>query len=246
MYDLAALERALAGTIFAGKLHFSPVTGSTNTDALRLPARERRTAQSTLPMSNMQAADAAITLAIGRRAGIVCERAAAAGAAERRGCRCLPLAAGLAAAEAIRRASGLTVDLRWPNDLLIGERKTGGILVESKIEGDGGRICRRGHRHQRSPARFRRGLATPATSLDSKLAVAYQPAVAADRPARIAGARSAGLLDPAAVAAIPKRVESASTWIAGGALKCMARRLARASRQGWMSMAFCACAQLME
>ena len=31
MYDLAALEAALAGTIFAGKLHFSPVTGSTNT-----------------------------------------------------------------------------------------------------------------------------------------------------------------------------------------------------------------------
>ena len=38
MYDLAALEAALAGTIFAGKLHFSPVTDSTNTDAL-----ERRT-----------------------------------------------------------------------------------------------------------------------------------------------------------------------------------------------------------
>src|ERR1700730_7272428 len=34
MFDLAALDRELAGTIFAGKLHFSPVTGSTNTDAL--------------------------------------------------------------------------------------------------------------------------------------------------------------------------------------------------------------------
>ena len=34
MFNLAALEAALAGTIFAGKLHFSDVTGSTNTDAL--------------------------------------------------------------------------------------------------------------------------------------------------------------------------------------------------------------------
>ena len=34
MYDLAKLEVALAGTIFAGKLHFSRITGSTNNDAL--------------------------------------------------------------------------------------------------------------------------------------------------------------------------------------------------------------------
>src|SRR5580700_7774617 len=34
-----------------------------------------------------------------------------------------PLAAGLAAADAIRSASGLRVDLRWPNDLLLGSRK---------------------------------------------------------------------------------------------------------------------------
>ena len=34
MYDLAALEADLAGTLFAGKLHFVRVTGSTNSDAL--------------------------------------------------------------------------------------------------------------------------------------------------------------------------------------------------------------------
>ena len=34
MYDLAALDSALAGTIFQGKLHFSPTTGSTNSDAV--------------------------------------------------------------------------------------------------------------------------------------------------------------------------------------------------------------------
>ena len=43
MFDLAGLEAGLAGTIFAGKLHFSPVTESTNTDALAA-ARSRRAA----------------------------------------------------------------------------------------------------------------------------------------------------------------------------------------------------------
>jgi hypothetical protein len=34
MFDLAALEAELADTIYKGKLHFSPVTGATNTDAV--------------------------------------------------------------------------------------------------------------------------------------------------------------------------------------------------------------------
>ncbi len=34
MYDLADLSLRWQDTVFAGKLHFSPVTGSTNTDAL--------------------------------------------------------------------------------------------------------------------------------------------------------------------------------------------------------------------
>src|SRR5258708_1430366 len=40
------------------------------------------------------------------------------------------LAMGLAVAEAITAVSGIVCDLRWPNDVLIGERKTAGILVQ--------------------------------------------------------------------------------------------------------------------
>jgi BirA family transcriptional regulator, biotin operon repressor / biotin---[acetyl-CoA-carboxylase] ligase len=40
------------------------------------------------------------------------------------------LALGLAAAEAIRLASGVSCDLRWPNDVLIGEKKCCGILTQ--------------------------------------------------------------------------------------------------------------------
>ncbi len=41
------------------------------------------------------------------------------------------LRAAVAAARAIEAATSLSVDLRWPNDLLIHGRKVGGILVES-------------------------------------------------------------------------------------------------------------------
>ena len=43
----------------------------------------------------------------------------------------LPLMAALAAAEGIEIVSGLPIAVKWPNDLLINERKLGGILCES-------------------------------------------------------------------------------------------------------------------
>jgi BirA family biotin operon repressor/biotin-[acetyl-CoA-carboxylase] ligase len=42
----------------------------------------------------------------------------------------LTLTLGLATAEAICQTTGLTCDLRWPNDVLIGEKKCAGILVQ--------------------------------------------------------------------------------------------------------------------
>jgi BirA family biotin operon repressor/biotin-[acetyl-CoA-carboxylase] ligase len=42
----------------------------------------------------------------------------------------LTLALGLAAMDAIRNTTGLVCDIRWPNDLLIAERKVSGIVVQ--------------------------------------------------------------------------------------------------------------------
>ncbi|MBM3139508.1 MAG: biotin--[acetyl-CoA-carboxylase] ligase, partial [Chloroflexi bacterium] len=44
----------------------------------------------------------------------------------------LSLAGALAAADAIAEASGLAVDVKWPNDLLHGGRKLAGILAEAR------------------------------------------------------------------------------------------------------------------
>ncbi len=102
----------------------------------------------------------------------------------------IPLAAGLAAAEAIATVANLKVDLRWPNDLLIGERKTGGILVESKTEGGDVSFVVIGigiNVHQRE---FDPELATPATSLDMEAGRRVEQRSAARLPARIAAARN--------------------------------------------------------
>ena len=46
----------------------------------------------------------------------------------------LTLMAGLAVAEAIQEVTTLATDLRWPNDVMIGEKKCAGILVEMTAE----------------------------------------------------------------------------------------------------------------
>lgn len=43
----------------------------------------------------------------------------------------LTIAAGVSLAEAIDAATGLRVDIKWPNDLLVGRRKLGGVLAEA-------------------------------------------------------------------------------------------------------------------
>jgi BirA family biotin operon repressor/biotin-[acetyl-CoA-carboxylase] ligase len=67
---------------------------------------------------------------------------------------------GLATAEAIQRASQLACDLRWPNDVLINERKAAGILpqlvAEFVIAGIGINV---------NNTAFPHDLRTPATSL---------------------------------------------------------------------------------
>jgi BirA family biotin operon repressor/biotin-[acetyl-CoA-carboxylase] ligase len=47
----------------------------------------------------------------------------------------LTLAAGLALAEATRSATALDVGCKWPNDLVVGDRKLAGVLAEASVEG---------------------------------------------------------------------------------------------------------------
>ncbi|MBT8227711.1 MAG: biotin--[acetyl-CoA-carboxylase] ligase [Dactylosporangium sp.] len=59
-----------------------------------------------------------------------------AGAADRFGW--LPLLTGVAVVHAVRRVTGVEAVLKWPNDVMIGDRKCGGILAELVVCGPDG------------------------------------------------------------------------------------------------------------
>lgn len=52
----------------------------------------------------------------------------------------LTLAAGVALAEGVERATGLCPDIKWPNDLVVGRRKVAGILAEAVPTGPSGAV----------------------------------------------------------------------------------------------------------
>ena len=48
----------------------------------------------------------------------------------------LPLLTGVAVAAGVRSASGVAASLKWPNDVLVRDRKLAGILAEQSADGD--------------------------------------------------------------------------------------------------------------
>lgn len=213
MYDLAALE--LAGTIFSGKVHYAAATGSTNADAMAAArggaehgsvwlADEQTAGRGRGDHRWHSAAGDGLYVSVLLRPELAAARLAL-----------LPLAAGLAAAEAMQAVAGVAVDLRWPNDLLIGSRKAGGILVEARAESNGLPHAVVGigiNVHQRE---FAPDVATPATSLDVEAGrrIARQALLVALLKSleREAGA----LAGNDAAARLIRRVERASTWMRG-------------------------------
>ena len=219
MYDLVALDASLAGSIYTGKLHYAPVTGSTNTDALAAArggaphgsvyfADEQTAGRGRGDHAWHSAAAQGVYLSVLLRLAMPASRLPL-----------LPLAAGLAAVEAIRSVSGLIVDLRWPNDLLLGERKTGGILAEAQTENMPGAAMLSyavvGIGVNVHQSRFQPGLATPATSLDLETGryISRQDLLVALLESLEREAHA--LLDSAGAETISARVEQASTWVRG-------------------------------
>jgi BirA family biotin operon repressor/biotin-[acetyl-CoA-carboxylase] ligase len=215
VYDLVALEAELAGTIFAGKLHFSSVTGSTNTDALA--AARKGAPHGSVFLADEQTAgrgrsDHRWQSSAGEGLYVSVLMRPKSSSAQ---IPLIPLVAGLAAADAIRAVAGFVIDLRWPNDLLIGPRKTGGILVESKNESAGPAFAVIGigiNVHQRA---FDPTLSTPATSLD--IAAGHRVGRQTLLVALLKSLEREMLLlaNSGAASAILARVEQASTWLRG-------------------------------
>ena len=81
----------------------------------------------------------------------------------------LTLGAGVALAEGIEQATGLRVDLKWPNDLQVSRRKIGGILAESSGAGDRSDTVVVGYGINVLSTAFPPELRDRATSLESEL-----------------------------------------------------------------------------
>jgi BirA family transcriptional regulator, biotin operon repressor / biotin---[acetyl-CoA-carboxylase] ligase len=136
----AALDAAVADTIFAGKLHHFPIIDSTNTHALREAAAGA-------PTGSVYFADEQ-TAGRGRGAhtwhsepgsGLYVSMLLRPNLAPSQALW-LSFAAGLAVHRAVSEVAGLTPDIRWPNDLLLSEdgasKKFCGILTEMQNDGD--------------------------------------------------------------------------------------------------------------
>ena len=133
-YELRSFDNSLAGTAFAGRVaHFAEID-STNTHAMQAGVQGA-------PHGSVYLADAQ-TAGRGRGAhgwasppgsglyvSVLLRPQMLPGDA-----LWLSLAAGLAARAAIVETTGMTPDLRWPNDLLLGRRKLGGVLTEMQAE----------------------------------------------------------------------------------------------------------------
>jgi BirA family transcriptional regulator, biotin operon repressor / biotin---[acetyl-CoA-carboxylase] ligase len=77
----------------------------------------------------------------------------------------LTMMAGLSAHTAVQSVAGVTVDLKWPNDLLIRGKKAGGILTEMHAEPGQVRFVIVGIGLNVNQETFPEGLASVATSL---------------------------------------------------------------------------------
>ncbi|HUQ86641.1 MAG TPA: biotin--[acetyl-CoA-carboxylase] ligase [Vicinamibacterales bacterium] len=79
------------------------------------------------------------------------------------------LAAGVAVRDGIQRSTGLTADLKWPNDVIVGKRKLAGILAEGVRIGSPQPSVIVGVGVNLRPAAYPPEVAARATSIESEL-----------------------------------------------------------------------------
>jgi BirA family transcriptional regulator, biotin operon repressor / biotin---[acetyl-CoA-carboxylase] ligase len=133
-FDPGALQTALQGTRFAGKVRFFASIPSTNTHAMA--EGEAGAPDGMVYVADEQTAGRgrgahawASPPGSGLYVSVLLRPRLAPGDA-----LWLSLAAGLAVHDAVERVTSLKADLRWPNDLLFGRRKFCGILSEMNAE----------------------------------------------------------------------------------------------------------------
>ncbi len=133
MLSVTELERAFADLGLEAPVRFDEVTGSTNATALEMAeagapewtlvaAGHQTAGRGRLGRTWTDRAGGALMFSFVVRPSLQPERGGL-----------IPLLAGATMAVAIRDVAGVDVRCKWPNDLLVGDAKVGGILVESSL-----------------------------------------------------------------------------------------------------------------
>jgi BirA family transcriptional regulator, biotin operon repressor / biotin---[acetyl-CoA-carboxylase] ligase len=172
--DLArALDAPERMAPFGHPVHYFSETGSTNDVAARLA--ERGAPEGTTVIASAQTAGRG---RLGREwfsptdaglyVSVICRNAAAAPH--------LTLAGGVAVADGIRLSTGLPVEIKWPNDVIVDDgrgparrRKLAGVLAEASSDAGGFQYVVLGFGVNLRPSAYPPAIASRATSLETEL-----------------------------------------------------------------------------
>lgn len=219
IFESAAIDAALRNTPFAGQMHFFPSIHSTNTHAMA--AGEHGAPHGSVFFADEQTAGRGRSshqwqspAGCGIYASILLRPTIAPGDA-----LWFSLAAGLAAQDAIAQVTTLKTDLRWPNDLMLGKRKFGGILTEMNAEATRIRYLVIGIGINVLHPAFSPDLAPIATSLLIETGLPWSRQEILIALLQSLHRETSALSDPATSDAgqssILDRVEAMSTWVRG-------------------------------
>lgn len=218
-FEYEAIDAALRDTPFAGNMHFFASIHSTNSHAME--AAEHGAPHGSVFFAGEQTAGRGrgshqwqSPAGCGVYASILLRPGIAPGDA-----LWFSLATGLAAHDAIRQVTTLRTDLRWPNDLMLGRKKFGGILTEMNAEatrirhmviGVGINVLHPAFPHDLSPI---------ATSLLIETGLPWSRQEILITLLQSLHRETSALSDPetasAAQASILDRIESISSWVRG-------------------------------
>lgn len=171
------IERALGASAslrngFGDRIYYFSEIGSTNDEAASLA--QRGAAEGTMVLASSQSAGRG---RLGRQwfspadaglyASVICR--------DRRAAPLLTIAGGVAVAEGIREATGLPVEIKWPNDVVLvtglppARRKIAGILAEASSSTDGLQYVVLGFGVNLRPSAYPPEIAARATSIETEL-----------------------------------------------------------------------------
>jgi len=219
IFESAAFDTALRDTPFAGNLQFFPSINSTNSYAMEAAdhgaphgsvffADEQTAGRGRSSHQWQSSAGCGVYVSVLLRPNISPGDAL-----------WFSLATGLAAHHAIHQVTTLKTDIRWPNDLMLGKKKFGGILTEMHAEATRIRHMVIGVGINVLHPVFPPDLAPIATSLLIETGLPWSRQEILITLLQALHRETSALVDPttanAAKANIIDRIENISTWLRG-------------------------------